>query len=105
MSAEHEDADGKHSRYWNQKKHEDSEDSGDMVQDMKESAQKEKDSDIQKVETPDKPADEPEYMKILAVETENLSDKEKQLLLAARDEGFSEIEADNSKPIAERDLR
>lgn len=106
MSARHEDENGPHSVLMNRKQNkEDESGSGDMVQDMKESAQEEKESGIQKVETPDKPADEPDYMKILEVETEGLSEEEKQMLLQAREEGFTEIEADDSKPIQERDVR
>lgn len=106
MSARHENGEGKHSRYWNQKKSEECESgSGDLVQDMKENAKEEKESGIQKVKTPEKPSDEADYVKIMELETENLTEKQQKQLLAIYREGYEEIEDAPEKDIAERDVR
>lgn len=77
----------------------------DKLEEMKQKAQDENESDVQLVETAEKPADEPEYESIRAKDTENLTEKEKKYLLAALDKGYSEIEVAPEKDIEERDVR
>ncbi|MFB6144671.1 MAG: hypothetical protein ABEJ98_05160 [Candidatus Nanohaloarchaea archaeon] len=83
----------------------DGEEHQDKLEEMKEKAQDENESDVQLVETADKPADEPEYESIRDKDTENLTEKEKKYLLAALEEGYSEIEVAPEKDLEERDVR
>jgi hypothetical protein len=73
---------------------------GDLTEEWKEN----NDSMVNEVQTPDKPADEPDYVKITELDADQFTDKEIEVLYEVYSQGYRKIE-DCDKPIAKRDLK